>query len=129
MLRVFGRSVSMRVLLPIAMISWLAIGEAGLGHSCPTHWSAPASSDASHSHAAHGDAGGDNATDPLSSHGSCTCVGACSAAAGATIPAAPISADECVLGALEPNAPVAALGVAAIDAHHVLPYANGPPAL
>lgn len=129
MLRAFGRSASMRLLFPIAMLSWLAIGEAGLGHSCATHWSVPVSSDAGDPHAAHGGDAGDNATDPPASHGSCTCVGACSAAAGATIPTTPVSPSASILGEREPIAPDAAIRVAAVNANRLLPYANGPPAL
>jgi hypothetical protein len=118
MLRAFQLSRPMRLLFQIA------IGDAGLGHSCPTHWNAaPLQGDP---HAAHG---GDHAADPPPSHGSCTCVGTCTPATGATIPPVVVGEDLCVLIAVEIATPATAVAIVARETHPPLPYGNGPPAL
>jgi hypothetical protein len=100
-----------------------AIGEPNLVHRCPMHDTAGAH-DAHGEHAAHGQHGSQPAPH---SHQCCSCIGACTTAAGAVVPTVAL-VPTAIVSLADPAAPATQVQFARFEAQRVLPYANGPPA-
>ena len=119
----FGRASSvMRWASLLAMSSWLAIGDAGLRHSCPASGGAATAPSAGE----HADHSAHQTTSAPEEQHDCNCVGECSAVSGIVVPAA-AAATIAEVAITAPTVPAPAIQLARRAAHYTLPYSNGPP--
>jgi len=118
------------LLLPLWLV--FAIGEPSLVHQCPMHDVASTQGTAIDPHATHAEHAEHAEHAPADrpaphSHQCCSCIGACTAASSVVAPR-PAAIPAALIALGEPLAPATVVQSVRVEAHRVLPYANGPPA-